>query len=84
MTTDTDKFALRSEVAEFAQAMEARLRKNDWKGHWRHCTGAYLFNRMRGEITELSKAPPEDRLAEAADVANFAMMIADNAKDRMP
>ena len=76
---------LRKEVRAFARAMESALRENDWKGHWRYCTGTYLFNRLRGEVNELSRATtPEDRLEEAADVANFAMMIADNAKRRKP
>jgi NTP pyrophosphatase (non-canonical NTP hydrolase) len=75
---------LRPEVAVFAEAMELALRENDWKGHWRHCTGTYLFNRLRGEVNELSRATkPEERLKEAADVANFAMMIADNARRRV-
>jgi hypothetical protein len=78
MTTE-----LRPEVAAFAEAMELQLRKNGWKGHWRYCTGTYLFNRIRGEVNELSRASTaEERLKEAADVANFAMMIADNAKRR--
>lgn len=74
---------LRPEVAAFAEAMELQLRKNDWKGHWRYRTGTYLFNRLRGEVNELSRAKGEaERLKEAADVANVAMMIADNAKAR--
>jgi hypothetical protein len=80
MTTE-----LRPEVVAFAEAMEMQLRKNDWKKHWRHCTGAYLFNRLRGEVNELSRSVlPDERLKEAADVANFAMMIADNAKRCAP
>ena len=78
-----EHLVLRPEVAAFARAMETQLRKNDWKGHWRHCTGTYLFNRLRGEVNELSRASTADRLKEAADVANFAMMIADNAARRL-
>lgn len=73
---------LRPVVAAFAEAMELKLRENDHKGHWRYCSGTYLFNRLRGEVNELSRAPADQRLAEAADVANFAMMIADNARSR--
>jgi NTP pyrophosphatase (non-canonical NTP hydrolase) len=74
---------LRPEVAAFAEVMERKLRENDHKDHWRYCTGTYLFNRLRGEVNELARAKTADeRLAEAADVANFAMMIADNAKRR--
>lgn len=74
-----EAFELRPVVLKFAEVMERQLRKNDWKGHWGCCTGSYLFNRLRGEVNELARAPAQDRLAEAADVANFAMMIADNA-----
>ena len=74
---------LRPEVAAFAQAMENALRENDWKGHWRHCSGTYLFNRLRGEVNELSRASTSARLKEAADVANFAMMIADKARRKL-
>lgn len=74
---------LRQEVRDFAEAMEMALQENAWKGHWRHCTGTYLFNRLRGEVNELARAKDAaERLKEAADVANFAMMIADNAKRR--
>ena len=84
---------LRPEVERFAWAMEMKLRKNDHKGHWSGCTNAYLLRRLVGETEELrlamlgpdgqkslTVAEAEYIIREAADVANFAMMIADNAR----
>jgi hypothetical protein len=80
---------LRPEVIAFAHAMEAKLRENDHKGGWRGCSPDALFDRMRDEGSELlgklvrmeqlpSNAEVRREVArEAADVANFAMMIAD-------
>lgn len=76
---------LRPEVLRFAQAMEARLRANDHKGGWKDCRTSYLFERLEEEAKELRGTMfgnEKDRLhaqilPEAADVANFAMMLAD-------
>ena len=78
---------LRPEVRIFAEAMERRLRANDHKGGWKHETVyAYLLPRLLEELGELAmllsdaylQTPKSERiLQEAADVANFAMMIAD-------
>lgn len=69
---------LRPEVARFAQLMERRLRANDHKGGWRGDTPHALLRRLREETDELYLAiTAEDVGNEAADVANFAMMIAD-------
>ena len=68
--------------------MEAQLRANDHKGGWRGDTAAALHKRLLEETEELSEAlnwrsaflgvaDPEKIGSEAADVANFAMMIAD-------
>jgi NTP pyrophosphatase (non-canonical NTP hydrolase) len=70
------------EVRRFAQAMEAELRANAHKGGWSTCSTGYLLRRLGQEVGELrralnSRASRETVLSEAADVANFAMMIAD-------
>ncbi len=75
-------------VLGFAREMEAKLRANDRKGGWRYCDLRYLSYRLRRETDELVAAVQAARngtdeqrraiVAEAADVANFAMMIADN------
>jgi hypothetical protein len=79
----------RWQVRVFADAMERKLQLNDHKGGWEDCSIDYLIKRLRQETTELL-AVAGDRDArcltneeaervrdEAADVANFAMMIAD-------
>jgi NTP pyrophosphatase (non-canonical NTP hydrolase) len=87
---------LRPAVLKFAQAMEDRLREHDAErgAHgWDNSDSFWLYDRLRQECRELRK---ELRRAdgncdvgylarirdEAADVANFAMMIADNAAVR--
>jgi len=81
-------------VIRFAAAMEEKLTENDAKGGWQGCTLKWLLNRLRQETSELSnaldraskstKAKDADAvLSEAADVANFAMMLAENARDQI-
>lgn len=75
---------VRPEVAAFALLMEAQLRKNDHKGGWADCDLDYLLRRLGEEVAEVNALGgdtnnPEQWGAEAADIANFAMMIADNA-----
>lgn len=76
--------AMRQEVWLFAAAMEKRLQANDHKGGWREEPVEFLFRRLKDEVRELELElrayEPINRrrvLHEAADVANFAMMIAD-------
>lgn len=79
---------LRPEVAAFAQLMERELRANDHKGGWAREHPGPLMDRLWEEARELSfYFGPGSRGdyatwaaqigSEAADVANFAMMIAD-------
>jgi hypothetical protein len=84
---------MRPEVRAFAQLMERVLRKNDHKTGWKNDTLVALWNRLDDESTELraivinedcdGEARKEDAslapdiAKEAADIANFAMMIAD-------
>ena len=77
---------MRIEVKRFAEAMENRLQENDHKPGWKNAKLPLLFRRLREEVDELFDATlPIDEWEmnteaigkEAADVANFAMMIAD-------
>ena len=82
---------VRPEVLAFAHLMESKLKKNDHKGGWKNCDPSWLFNRMYEEIEEIKiplltdkneqakrRHEQRDRISlECADVANFAMMIAD-------
>lgn len=76
---------VRPELQWFAKQMESKLRKNDHKLHWSQINTGYLTARLYQEYQELLEAirdgkPPVEIAEEAADVANFAMMIADNAE----
>lgn len=72
-------------VDAFAAEMEKKLAKNRHKGDregWLKDTPRALFERLIQEVDELHSAladgtDAESVLSEAADVANFAMMIAD-------
>jgi hypothetical protein len=84
-------FNVRPEVKAFALAMEAKLKENDHKRGWKQERKDWLYGRLQEEVEELGHllgglqsvgkfSSPEYRkkiLREAADVANFAMMIAD-------
>lgn len=78
-------------VNKFADAMIAKLDRNNHKAHWAHAPDRYLLRRLREELKELEAAIRKDQRAEfqdlprteaevreeAVDVANFAMMIFD-------
>ncbi len=74
--------SIRREVRVFALAMEERLRANEHKGGWQVEAPTWLLGRCREEVDELESATYADAdniLQEAADVGNFAMMVADVA-----
>ncbi len=70
---------MRKEVKLFAEQMEIALQRNDHKGGWDNCSFEYLFTRLIEEVGEISQAARngDPITKECADVANFAMMIAD-------
>lgn len=88
-TREDGSLTWRPEVAAFANLMECQLRANDHKPGWKGEAIGSLRNQLFREARELSDAlnlrimDPSNAAAavgrEAADVANFAMMIADVA-----
>ena len=74
---------IRHEVEVMAHAMEHKLRENDHKGGWELVSIDELFDLLIGEVDELREAIRcgnfIDIMLEAADVANYAMMIAWNS-----
>jgi len=78
---DKEPARWRPEVVAFADAMEAKLKANDHKRHWRFLDMRTLSRRLTEEREELRRAveigDPAEVLREAADVANFCMMTAD-------
>jgi len=74
----------RPEVRAFADLMEAQLRANDHKPGWKNERTLPLFSRLLDEVAELGRQfyyeddfDAECVGPEAADIGNFAMMIAD-------
>ena len=78
---------IRASVQRFAHLMEDRLKANDHKGDWETERREWLLMRLMEEVGELVSACREGdpgRIdAEAADVANFAMIISGNARPEM-
>lgn len=83
---------VRPEVLWFAKEMERQLRGHDrakGKQGWKGMSFDELFVLLDGEMKELGIEFADDRdgslrgmIHEAADLANIAMMIADNARRR--
>lgn len=82
---EVSNIELRPAVKWFAEQMELTLRANDHKGPdgwvFYEYTGEFI-DRLREETAELENAIGLGKdvpavIGEAADVANFAMMIAD-------
>lgn len=76
--------APRDELLSFACDMEHELRNNDHKEGWHHLSDRRLMNRINQKLKELKRAIKKggntEVIGEAADVANFLMMLADNHK----
>lgn len=68
-----------TETKIFVAAMRRKLAANAHKGGWKDCDPDWLLKRLRQEVDELEEAVQKGQgvLGEAADVANFAMFIAD-------
>jgi len=80
---------LRQSVIDFAELMELILQDNDYKDGWKEVSKNYLWKKLLIEIDELKEAlidypyhgcNAKEVKKECADIANFAMMIADNIK----
>jgi len=72
-------------IKQFANQMEFKLKRNDYKGGWDECDIHFLLKFLKREVAELEKSisfgNKSDVIKEAADVANFAMMIADISRE---
>lgn len=74
-------------VDSFASVMKYKLNLHRKKGHWSALSHVELINLLKEEIKELEEAIKDCNdtktmnlaiVNECADVANYAMMIADN------
>ena len=74
--------AQRPSVKVFAIEMEKQLRANDHKGGWGECTPTFLMTELNKNRERLRIAIMAGNLEQvvrrAANVANFAMMLAEN------
>lgn len=70
-------------VLLLAAQMFVELDRNSFKHGWSTCSNKYLYKKLNEEIAELKVAVRSGNkdviLSEAADAANFIMMITDNA-----
>lgn len=74
---------MRKEVKWFADLMEEKLQKNDYKGGWEYENSIYFHSELLEEIKELENAiNDKQRIEECVDIANFAMMLADHYQGR--
>lgn len=72
---------MRKEVKWFAEQMESKLKENDYKGGWKNDDKEELTQLLLSEVAELMNTSNRKNIInESIDVANFAMMIADNAR----
>lgn len=81
---------IRKSVLEFAIAMEATLKENDYKGGWKDMAPEELFELLTQEYEELIQAmfkvskktdgriKNRNIVKECIDLSNFSMMIAEN------
>ena len=70
-------------VRKLSDVQREKLRYNRHKDHWRHYSPKQMLRRAETELRELRRAieadkPAPDVWAEAADVANFVAMVAQN------
>lgn len=68
-------------ITAFAEIMERKLRANDWKTGFSSADAFCLMSRLLEEAAELltavaRSASKQEIAEEAADVANFACMVA--------
>lgn len=87
----------REEVKWFAEQMEAKLKENDHKTGWTNCVDGYLLSNLQAKAEKLKIAlgyycshcsthhgskGVEEIIKQSVNIANYAMMIADNAWNR--
>lgn len=70
-------------VDRMSQNMLAKLDANKHKGRWEDVNPLWAFKRIVDEASELMEAvlsgqSPEEVWKEAADVANFALIVAES------
>jgi hypothetical protein len=84
---------LRDCLKEFAADMEVQLSANEWRGGWNAESLANMLARLDEQRRQLKlavkrlsqgKVQPGEVVRRAADVANYAMIVADLARKERP
>ncbi len=75
-------------VIKFTLDMQNEMDNNSGKTDWRRLTPRQCLHRLRQETKELAKAINQNKItadviSECADVANFAMFLAHNYKQKV-
>ena len=77
---------LRKELQKFVQLQERILQDNDHKSGWADISNSELLSLLKVEVEELEEVLIDGYSDfidhECADIANYAMMIADNNWNR--
>lgn len=78
---------MRTELEQFALRMEHKLQENDNKPHWSGLTMNLLMHELTKKHARLLDAVCDNNhgqiIRHSADLANYAMMLADNAHNKM-
>lgn len=79
---------IRSQLAEFAEQCELKLKKNDHKTDWRKLPIEALVRKLEIELEEFKVALQyeghEDAMRELCDISNFCMMCWDRLRQPAP
>lgn len=79
----------RKDVMEFAHDMEKQLKSNEHKGGWNRSQAEFLSRELQRNFvklaSEIDKADKDKHeiIIRCANIANFAMMIADNEGEHL-
>ena len=79
----------RKVIFDFARDMESQLKVNDHKRGWDHTSESYLLGKIQYNLSTLDgKLSKDDRdkheiTIRCANIANYAMMIADNEGEHL-
>lgn len=75
---------VRPELSWFAGLLESQLQECGYSDGWSHCTDHYLIQELERNLNKLKQTTPlqEEFRRHCANIAIFAMMIADNDRRR--
>lgn len=79
--TEVHRDDIRPQVIRMARMMEFQLRRNDHRGGWHNCDRVYFLEKLEINLRDLrlnlAAGAHEQAQRDCADLANFAMMMAE-------